>query len=226
VGTHLPIPASANRKIDAEGNLAWDRSGGEHNGRVYLVYTDSPAVGSFDTNIFLRYSDDDGMNWTEPIQVHDDDANSQFFPSVAVDQTSGNVAVAWYSAVGEMNVPTRFLASLSDDGGSTFQLAYLVSPGESNATDASLDPGGQQFQYGDYTGVSFANGVFQPIWTDNSNELDANPDPRRFDLASARVAIADVSRARLMVRTFDVEDVEGHELPRGSPRSAIRKVEV
>jgi len=33
------IPAQPNRSIDAEANLAWDRSGGAHNGRVYLVWT-------------------------------------------------------------------------------------------------------------------------------------------------------------------------------------------
>jgi VCBS repeat-containing protein len=218
IGSFAPIPAQRERKIDNEGNLAWDRSDGEHRGRVYLVYTDAPfvsepAIDLFgDTNIFLRYSDDNGLNWAEPIQVNDDDPNSQFLPSVAVDQSSGNVGVAWYTAVGPENVKTRFTATLSDDGGSTWnRIAYLVSPDVSDATDPSLDAAGLRFQYGDYTGLAFVNGIMQPIWADNSTSLDNLPDPRRFDIASARIAVAQVSRAPLVVQTFGVNDREGRE---------------
>ncbi|NLX97962.1 MAG: hypothetical protein GXY83_17505, partial [Rhodopirellula sp.] len=210
IGSNLPIPAQAVRTIDTEGNLAWDRSDGQHRGRVYLVYTDSPAVGSADTDIFIRASDDSGQNWGEPIQVHDDDPLSQFLPSVAVDQSTGNVGVGWHTAVEPANVRTRFTATLSDDGGSTFRLAYLVSPGDSDATNPVIDPRGANFQYGDYTGIAFVDGVLQPIWADNSAELAANPDPPRFDLANARIAVAEVTRAPLVVETFNVEDVEGN----------------
>src|SRR5438034_792714 len=37
VGGFSPIPPQPARTIDAEGNLSWDRSGGPHNGRAYLV---------------------------------------------------------------------------------------------------------------------------------------------------------------------------------------------
>src|SRR5207244_13642898 len=33
------IPPQRDRSIDAEPGLAWDRTGGARNGRVYLVYT-------------------------------------------------------------------------------------------------------------------------------------------------------------------------------------------
>lgn len=33
------IPAQSSRSVDAEANLAWDRTGGLYDGRVYLVYT-------------------------------------------------------------------------------------------------------------------------------------------------------------------------------------------
>src|SRR5262249_23095866 len=38
VGGFAPIPAQPSRTIDAEANLAYDRSGGPNTGRVYLVY--------------------------------------------------------------------------------------------------------------------------------------------------------------------------------------------
>ena len=50
VGGFSPIPAQPIRTIDAEANLAWDRSGGPHNGRVYMVYTDRPSTSSVDTD--------------------------------------------------------------------------------------------------------------------------------------------------------------------------------
>src|SRR6185436_168207 len=40
VGGFDTIPAQPQRTVDAESGLAWDRTGGTHNGRVYLVYTD------------------------------------------------------------------------------------------------------------------------------------------------------------------------------------------
>src|SRR5204863_8222286 len=38
VGGFAPIPAQPQRDIDAEAGLAWDCSGGPHNGRLYLMY--------------------------------------------------------------------------------------------------------------------------------------------------------------------------------------------
>jgi hypothetical protein len=75
----------------------------------------------------------------------------------------------------------------------------------------SLDANGSLFSYGDYTGLSFVSGSMQPIWADNSVELPGVPDRRQFDVANARIAVVEVSRAPLVVQTFGVDDVEGHE---------------
>ena len=213
VPTGTTIPAqNTDRGIENKAVLAWDRSEGPHQGRVFVVYTDAAGPLDSDTNIFLRYSDDDGYDWSEPIQVNDDaTTNSQFMPAVAVDQSSGNLAIGWHTGV-ENNVKTRFAVAMSDDGGSTFRLAYLVSPGDSDSTDPTVDANGQLFSYGDYTGLAFVNGVIQPIWADNSNELDSIPDPRNFDLANARISVAEVSGVPLVVETFDVADIEGRSL--------------
>src|SRR5262249_18494930 len=122
--------------VDAEANLAWDRSGGPHNGRVYLAYTDAPTVGSFDTNIWLIFSDNNGVSWSQPVRVNDDTgAASQFLPAIALDQTTGTVAITWYDTrheasvvdpndtdglVGEANDDTQGFAALSSDGGVPF----------------------------------------------------------------------------------------------------------
>src|SRR6266446_3995294 len=91
------IPAQPDRSVDAEPGLAWDRTGGLHNGRVYLVYTLEHPNNSKNTDIFVRFSDDEGATWSNPVRVNDDNTtNSQFLPKISLDPTTGNLAVVWY----------------------------------------------------------------------------------------------------------------------------------
>jgi hypothetical protein len=72
VGAFLSVPPQPTRQIDAESNLAWDYSGGPHNGRVYMVYVDRADTNTVETRIFTRFSDDNGVTWSNPTQVSDD----------------------------------------------------------------------------------------------------------------------------------------------------------
>src|SRR5213083_2201885 len=65
------IPAQPDRSIDAEANLAWDRSGGAHNGRVYLVWTEETPNESANTDIMLQHSDDNGASWSPAVILND-----------------------------------------------------------------------------------------------------------------------------------------------------------
>ncbi|HET7721347.1 MAG TPA: sialidase family protein, partial [Acidimicrobiales bacterium] len=96
------LPAQPDRSWDAEAGLAWDRSGGANNNRVYLVYTDETPNESNDFDIFVRWSDNDGATWSAAVQVNDDaGTNSQGLPKIAVDQTAGTVCVSFYDARGD-----------------------------------------------------------------------------------------------------------------------------
>ncbi len=64
VGGFYPIFPQNTRTIAAEANLAYDLSNGPHRGRLYLAYTDSAGPGSQDTNIFVIYSDNNGLTWS------------------------------------------------------------------------------------------------------------------------------------------------------------------
>jgi hypothetical protein len=197
VGSFDTIPAQSTRAIDAEVGLAWDRSGGIHNGRVYMVYTDESSLENNDTNIFLRSSDNNGQTWSARVRVNDDSTPySQFFPRIAVDQTTGNVALTWYDArndngsgAGSTNAlpndDVQFYGTVSFDGGLTFAPNIKISTGTSNAK-AGTD--GNDF--GDYTGLTFASGAFYPIWIDNSSALGGNPDRPHFDVATAKVTVS------------------------------------
>ena len=199
VGGFDYIPAQQHRSVDAEANLAWDRSGGPHTGRVYAIWTQESSNESDNTDIMFQYSDDNGTTWTPAVKLNDDrTANSQFNPAIALDQATGDVAVSWYDARNDQgtggsgdtdgvpNNDVQIWATDSTNGGATFAPNFRVSAGTSNADDAQ-----SFFDYGDYTHAAFQSGAFYPAWSDNSNSTRDNPDGalHQLDAYTARVAI-------------------------------------
>jgi hypothetical protein len=193
------IPAQPDRSIDAEANLAWDRSGGAHNGRVYLIWTQETPNESDNTDIMLQHSDDNGATWSAAVKLNDDlTTNSQYNPAIALDQSSGDVAVSWYDTRNDLGsdgsgdtdgVPNddfQIWATYSTNGGATFAPNFRVSQGTSNAIDAN-----SFFDVGDYTHAAFVAGSFWPAWSDNSNSTGDNPDGtlHQLDLYTAKVSI-------------------------------------
>jgi hypothetical protein len=133
------IPASPNKPVNAAADLAWDRSGGANDGRVYLAYTDRPSLFTSDTNIMIRYSDNDGSTWSSATRLNDDTGSTnQFWPSIAVDQETGDVAAVWYDARNDPtnNTTTKLYGTASDDGGATYAANVAVSAGTSSAPAA------------------------------------------------------------------------------------------
>jgi hypothetical protein len=147
------LPAQPQRSVDAETGLAWDRTGGANDDRVYLVYTDETPAESNDFDIFVRTSDDDGANWSAPTQVNDDaGTNSQMLPRIALDQTNGDVAVTFYDARGDTgggpsatdidgtaNNDVTLFATWSLDAGATW--AAFSDPGWNDTYTGSVDWG-------------------------------------------------------------------------------------
>jgi hypothetical protein len=212
VGGFTPIDPQANRLVAAEANLAWDRSSGPYAGRVYLAYMDASFQGNSQTNIFVRSSDDNGATWSAPVQVNPtSDAGSQFLPGIALDESSGALAIGWYSASGDPNgVKSQFELAASIDGGASFSPMAVASLGASDASDPKLDDAGQSNQFGDYTGIAFAGGILATAWTDNSAELPSIPDRPNFDIAAARLGIAQIADAPLTNGdALDVSPQEG-----------------
>jgi hypothetical protein len=192
------IPAQPDRSVDAESGLAWDRTGGPHSGRVYLVYTLEQQNESDNTDIYVEYSDNNGATWSEAKRVNDDaTTNSQFLPKIALDPTSGKLAVVWYDARNDLgtggtgdtdglpNDDAQFWGAFSTDGGGSFGPNIQISAGTSNSHDS-----GNGIDYGDYTGLSFYAGIAHPAWADNSNSTDNNPDGalHQLDIFTAAVA--------------------------------------
>ncbi|HEX9236417.1 MAG TPA: sialidase family protein, partial [Actinomycetota bacterium] len=204
VDTHVGgfdfIPPQPDRSVDAEPGLAWDRTTGPHAGRVYLVYTLEVKNEKNNMDIFVRHSDDVGQTWSPAVRVNDDHTtNTQFLPKISLDPSSGDLAVIWYDARNDLGtggsgdtdgVPdddAQLWGTFSADGGMTFQANRQISAGTSNARDAQ-----NSVDYGDYTGLSFFDGVAHPAWADNSNSTGTNPNGalHQLDVYTAAVSVA------------------------------------
>ncbi len=190
------------RSVDAEAGFAYDRNpSSPHFGRLYLVYTDSPAVGSSDTDIKVRFSDNDGATWSAPITASDDaSGHSQFLPRIASNPQSGNIGVCWHDA--RNSAPDSSMeefCTIATPLGATpsFLANGQVGDGLSTGTGSNPPVAGQaDIQFGDYSGLdyNFTPGIGQigglhPIWADDSNlsgpapgVTDSNPDTTsRYD---------------------------------------------
>ncbi|HEY1583173.1 MAG TPA: sialidase family protein [Chthoniobacterales bacterium] len=193
------IPAQSGRSIDAEAGLAWDRSNGPHRGRLYFIYLSEEPQESNDTDVQMRYSDDNGATFSTSVRVNDDTGtNSQFNPKVAIDNTNGQVAVAWYDARNDMgdnkrgdtngvpNDDIMIYSSISKDGGNTFTPSRRLSAGSSNDNGAKSG-----VDYGDYAGFAFYKGAMFFSAADNSNSTGDNPDGTlsHFDLVVAPLRV-------------------------------------
>ena len=199
VGGLDKIPAEPDRTIDAEPNLAWDRSGGAHNGRAYLVWTQESPNGSDNTDTEVQHSDDNGTTWSAAVKVNDDHTvNSQYLPTIALDQTTGNLALSWYDTRNDLgkggsgdtdgipNDDFQIWGTYSRDGGATFAPNFRISTGTSNAIDAN-----SFFDVGDFARSAFVSGTFWPVWSDNSNSTGTNPNGtlHQLDLYTAKISI-------------------------------------
>jgi hypothetical protein len=193
------IPPQRSRTVDAETGLAWDTlEGSPHAGRLYLLWTDEQPNESNDTDVWIRSSDDAGLTWSAPVRVNDVTTNAQFLPRLALDPTTGNLAVGWHDARndlgdggagdtdGKANTDAMYYVTFSVDGGATFVPAVAASAGASNAKAAR-----NGIDFGDYSGLAFYAGVAMAAWSDNSDSTGDNPGGtlRTFDIYAARVSL-------------------------------------
>jgi hypothetical protein len=196
------IPAQSERSIDAEAGMVWDATGGPFNNRIYLVYTEEPIFQSHDTEIYVRTSTDDGGTWTAPVRVNDDPLGpirSQFLPYIALDPTTGIVAVGFHDCRNDNGVPgpggtnmipnddAEYYGTFTTDGGATWAPNRRLSGGFSNATAS-----GNGIDFGDYVGLSAFAGKLYTLWADNANCDGTNPNGtlHAFDLYTNPLPLA------------------------------------
>ena len=188
------IPPQDVRSVDAEAGLAYDSNPASgHFGRLYLVYTEETVNESNDTDIMVRFSDDDGATWSTPTQVNDDSTSrSQFLPKISTNPLSGNVAVCWHDARSSgTNDHMEEFCSMATPTGATPSFFANGQIGDAlSSNDGSSPPvfGQADIQFGDYSGLAYFQGRLHPIWADDSNSTGDNPDGAgRYDAYTDRV---------------------------------------
>ena len=194
VGGFDSIPAQSSRTVDAEPGLAFDNNPmSGHFARLYLVYTEEPTDENNDTNIMVRFSDNNGGNWSAPIRVDDDMTNrSQFLPRIATNLLSGNIGVCWHDARNSPgnNTMEEFCTIATPSGASPAFMANAQIGDALSAGTGSNPPVAGQFdiQFGDYSGMAYFQGLVHPAWADTSNSTADNPDgTTRYDAYTDRV---------------------------------------
>ena len=172
----------SNSAIGASAQIAYDRSGGQFDGRLYLVYVNESPDESDQADVFLKYSDNHGTNWSPPIRINDVTTGTQFLPSLSVDPILGLVVVGWYDTRNDIagsgtdtnsqssNEVQYFIAS-SSDGGVTFSPNVIVSDGVSSDNRNPTFDG-----FGANTAVTAYDGDAYVAWADNSNSTGDNPN--------------------------------------------------
>ncbi len=134
---------------------ACDTSHSVYRGNIYILWSDQ-RNGETNTDVFLIKSTDGGNTWGKTVKVNNDNSDTQqFFPWMAIDQTTGFIYVVFYDRRNTMNAATDVYLARSSDGGDSFQ-NFKIS-------DSSFTPDASIF-FGDYTNIAAYKGRIYPIW--------------------------------------------------------------
>lgn len=153
-----PDPLYCNTRVNDFPSMAVDKSCGFYNGRIYIAYPEK--VSGIGNAIRVRYSDDQGSNWSSPITVSI--PARSWFPWIAVDDMTGDVCVAYYAFDTQNPCETNTYVAYSSDGGNTF-LNQKVSDVSHITAPLGPLPG----YAGDYIGIAAHGGIAYPVWMDN-----------------------------------------------------------
>ncbi len=149
-------------RVSSFPSMAVDRGTGPRHGWIYIVYAEKNSI---QPDVFLIRSTDGGSTWTSPHRVNSDSSgNDQWFPWIAVDPTTGLLAVTYYDSRNfASNDSAQVYVSLSLDGGNSFEDFLVSDQAFLPAPISGLASG----YMGDYIGVAALNGKAWCCWNDN-----------------------------------------------------------
>jgi subtilisin-like proprotein convertase family protein len=177
-GTNKP-PVEDQRGIAPFGAVDVDNSGGACDGTLYATFGDYTSGGATETDIWVTKSTNGGTTWSAPVKVNDDGltGRTQFHPFLQVDQSNGNVVVAWHDARNDVNNrKVDYYVARSTNCGVSFEANVKASQNsaefnnsgisytDENTTDnANRNPN----QYGEYFGLDVKSGKAYMAWLDS-----------------------------------------------------------
>jgi hypothetical protein len=180
-GTANKIQAANQRGINPFGSIDVDNTGGTYNGRLYVVYSDMASGTDMNlSDTYVSRSTDNGVTWSAGVKVNDDaTSTAQFQGTLVVDQTNGNVFLAWEDGRNDTTNKRKIdvYASRSTDGGATFEAntkvtaasaEFTANTGISYTDENNTDnTGANGNNYGEYLGVDAIGGKGYVAWTDS-----------------------------------------------------------
>jgi hypothetical protein len=97
-----------------------------------MVYVDTADTTTSDTDVYTRFSDNNGATWSSRVRVNGDplgDGKSQFLPAIALDQTTGNLAITWLDARNSANdTGVQVFGAVSLDGARPSRRTFKSAP--------------------------------------------------------------------------------------------------
>jgi hypothetical protein len=151
--------------------IACDNSNGPNRGRLYLIYaSNDPAGPGNKSDIFFRYSTDQGATWSTAVKVNDDvntTQNFQWLPYMYCDFNTGNLYFQWLDT---RDIPTAdscyVYATMSTNGGATFAPNQRISNAKFKINCTTCGGGGTPAYEGDYNGIASNGKVSILAWSD------------------------------------------------------------
>lgn len=184
--------------------LAIDNSGGIYDGRLYMSYTASESNNTEYFNVFLTFSDDNGINWSTPTIVHSNqqDQVQQFYSSMYVNNT-GVLIIDWYDRKNFTNTNklTDFFMGISYDGGNNFTEIQL----NTKPSDFDFVITSSNFGIGEYHQSVATNNTAVSFWSDGrTNDLDLNIYMAKVNLTNIVTNVLNVEELSLISNKISI----------------------
>jgi hypothetical protein len=173
---------------------AIDKSNSPYRNRIYYTYTDNESGPNSPLDIFLTWSDNDGLTWTTPKKVVDDlvsTGSQQFYSSIYVNEI-GTLLLGWYDRREDAaDKLTDFYLGISYDGGTTINEVKVSSEPSDFSTIGLVNTG---FGVGDYGQIIATKNTALPFWSDGrTNDGDMNVYFARIPLGDLPVGVKEIS---------------------------------
>ena len=157
-------------RVNSFPSMQVDKTGGARNGYIYITWAQrSLAPAGNYADICFCFSSNAGTNWSTPVRVNNDTLNNgknQFFPWMAVDQSTGMIGIVFYDQRDNINNDScNTYFAYSTDGGSTWPNIRVSNHSQRPAPLFGYASG----YYGDYIGLCAYNHIFWPFLMDNRN---------------------------------------------------------